>query len=204
MHLALNKTELREQSMMSCKWDFVEAPSQIMENWPWQSEVLRRLTKHHSTSEPLPDDLIDTLIANRNFRVGSKAMRQLSLATVDLALHTDYDPSGSVSMSDFARPIKAGLLPVPVEPDDGSANTFAHIFAGGYAAAYYSYKWAEAIQADLFSRFADEGILSAEVGRAYRDLVLARGNEADPEVLILDFLGRPTDPDAMLRRDGVS
>lgn len=204
MHLAVNKTELREQSMMSCKWDFVEAPSQIMENWVWQPEILRRIAQHHRTNEPLSDDLIDKLIANRNFRVGSKAMRQLSLATVDLALHIDYDPSGPVAMSDFARPIKAGLLPVPVQPDDGSANTFAHIFAGGYAAAYYSYKWAEAIQADLFSRFADEGILSAEVGRAYRDQVLARGDEADPDVLILDFLGRPTDPDAMLRRDGVS
>lgn len=204
MHLAVNKTELREQSMMSCKWDFVEAPSQIMENWVWQPEILRRLAKHHSTAEPLPDDMIDILIANRNFRVGSKAMRQLSLATVDLALHIDYDPNGPVGMSDYARPIKARLLPVPVDPEDGSANTFAHIFAGGYAAAYYSYKWAEAIQADLFSRFADEGILSPEVGGAYRDLVLARGNEVDPDVLIEDFLGRPTDPDAMLRRDGVS
>lgn len=203
MHLAVNKTELREQSMMSCKWDFIEAPSQIMENWVWQPEVLRRLAKHHRTNQPLADDVIDTLIANRNFRVGSKAMRQLSLATVDLALHIDYDPAGPIGMSDFARPIKARLLPVPVDPADGSANTFAHIFAGSYAAAYYSYKWAEAIQADLFTRFADEGILSAEVGRDYRDQVLARGDEVDPDVLIFDFLGRPTDPDAMLRRDGV-
>jgi oligopeptidase A len=203
MHLAVNKTELREQSMMNCKWDFIEAPSQIMQNWVWQPEVLHRLTKHYETGQPLPDDLIDKLIANRNFRVGSKAMRQLQFATVDLALHTEYDPDGSVGVSDFARPVKAGMLPVPVDPEDGSINTFTHVFAGGYAAAYYSYKWAEAIEADLFTRFADEGILSGEVGRDYRDQVLARGNEADPDVLIEDFLGRPTNQDAMLRRDGV-
>jgi oligopeptidase A len=203
MHLALNKTELREQSMIGCKLDFVEAPSQIMQNWVWQPDILRRFAKHYKTDQPLPDDLINKLIANRNFRVGSKAMRQLFYATVDLALHIDYDPDGSVGVSDFARAVKADLLPAPVDPEDGDANTFTHVFAGGYAAGYYSYKWAEAIEADLFTRFATEGILSGEVGRAYRDQVLTRGNEVDPEVLIEDFLGRPTNQDAMLRRDGV-
>ena len=203
MHLAFSTTELREQSMTRCQMDFIEAPSQIMENWVWQPQILRRLTRHYHTGQPLPDDMIDKLIANRSFRVASKAMRQLLFATVDLALHIDYDPSGSVGVSDFARPVKAGMLPVPVHPDDGDTNTFTHVFAGGYAAAYYSYKWAEAIEADLFTRFAEEGILSAEVGRAYRDQVLARGNEVDPELLIGDFLGRPTNQDAMLRRDGV-
>jgi oligopeptidase A len=203
MHLALGRTQLIEQSMMKCRLDFIEAPSQIMENWVWQPEVLAPMTKHYRTGEPLPEAMITKLLAARRFQVATKAMRQLGLSAADLAAHINYDPSGTVGLSEYMRSFRQRYLAVPVAPDDASMTTFNHIFAGGYGAAYYSYKWAEAIETDLFSRFAREGVLNPVVGHSYRDLVLARGSEIEPAELITAFLGRPSNLDAMLERDGI-
>lgn len=203
MHLALGKTQLPEQSMMSCKWDFVEAPSQIMENWVWCPEVLAGMARHYKTNEPLDESVIAALIKDRNFMVGTKAMRQFALAEVDLALHIDFDPEKEDDVVEFVRREKARFLPVDIYPEDASITTFSHIFSGGYAAGYYSYKWAEAIEADLFSRFQAEGVLNPKTGRAYRDCILARGDETEPQDLVGDFLGRSSNLRAMLERDGV-
>ncbi|HYG83872.1 MAG TPA: M3 family metallopeptidase [Verrucomicrobiae bacterium] len=203
MHFALSSTELPEQSMNACLWDFIEAPSQIMENWVWQPEVMKSMAKHYQTGEILSDDTIVALVAGRTFRVASAAMRQLYFATVDLALHTEFS-SGEQSLLVFSRDVKQNFVPLPIAPYEASIATFSHIFAGGYAAAYYSYKWAEVIEADLFSRFKKEGVRNPETGRAYAKYVLSRGDEVAPDKLIEDFLGRPASSDAMLQRDGVA
>ncbi len=202
MHLALSNTELREQDMMDCLWDFVEAPSQIMENWVWQPEIMVKMSKHYKTGKHLPQETIDKLINDRNFMVGNKAMRQLSLSDVDIKLHTEFNSSKD-SFLDFARNIKNTYLTRDVYPQDSSITAFSHILAGGYACGYYSYKWAESIEADLFTRFEKEGVLNPKVGMAYRQEVLSRGNEERPEVLVKDFLGRDSSMDAMLKRDGI-
>ena len=200
MHFALGNTELPEQSMNGCLWDFIEAPSQIMENWVWQPEIMKSMARHHATGEELADETIASLIAARTFRVASSAMRQLYFATVDLGMHTDL---GTDSALEFSRKIKANFVPIPVAPYEASIASFTHVFAGGYAAAYYSYKWAEAIEADLFSRFKTEGVLNPSTGHAYAAEILSRGDEEEPSVLIENFLGRQATSDAMLQRDGI-
>jgi oligopeptidase A len=131
-------------------------------------------------------------------------MDQLALSAADLAAHINYDPHDEMSLSEYLRPLKQRYLAVPVATYDAWVTTFNHVFAGGYDAGYYSYKWAEAIEADLFSRFARDGVLNPAVGHRYRDLVLARGSEAEPDELITAFLERPSNLDAMLERDGMS
>lgn len=203
MHLAVSRPELIQQSQFACKWDFIEAPSQIMENWVWQPEILTVMAKHYKTGESLPDETLKKLFIGRAFEVATKAMRQLNLGEVDLALHIDFDADKDGDPIAYARQIKAKFCPVPVWEKDAWIATFTHIFAGGYAAAYYSYKWAEAIEADLFSRFLKEGILNPQTGRAYRDEVLAPVGEEEPQVLIKNFLGRDSSIEAMLARDGI-
>lgn len=203
MHLALSTTELKEQSMMNCKWDFVEAPSQIMENWVWQPQIMKNMSGHYISGEALPETMLNTLVSDRQFMVASKAQRQFSLSEVDLALHMDFDTENGEDINSFSRTIRQRFLPVPVYPEDATTTSFTHIFAGGYAAAYYSYKWAEAIETDLFSRFEKEGVLNKQTGRDYRKEILSRGDEELPSVLIRNFLGRDYSVDAMLRRDGV-
>lgn len=203
MHLALGRTELIEQAMSACEWDFIEAPSQIMENWPWHAEVLQHISKHYRTGEPLSATLIKNLQASRNFRVAGKAIRQLIFAEWDLALHMDFADAPPADPLAITAAIKQRAYGVTPEPYDRSLLTFSHVFAGGYAAGYYSYKWAEAIESDLFTIFEKQGVLNPQAGRAYRDGVLARGAEAPAATVVHDFLGRPSTPNAMLRRDGL-
>ncbi len=204
VHMALNATELIEQSSMHCRWDFVEAPSQIMENWVWEPEILRKFARHYKTNQPLSDELINKLQAARNFRVATKAIRQLCLAKCDLLIHSTYDPSNDGNIVDYCRLVKTSMYPTPAASFDAFITNFLHIFAGGYFAGYYSYKWAESIQTDLFSRFKSEGILNPKVGHDYATKILAQGAEREPQELIRDFLGRDSTPQAMLERDGVA
>ncbi|HSX16992.1 MAG TPA: M3 family metallopeptidase [Patescibacteria group bacterium] len=203
MHLALGRTELVEQSMMSSEWDFVEAPSQIMENWPWQDEVLQIIGKHYKTGKPMPASLIKNLRASRDFRVAGKAVRQLMFAEWDLALHMDYADAPPADPLRIAADIKERIYGMKPASYDKTLLTFTHVFSGGYAAGYYSYKWAEAIEADLFTEFEKGGVLNPAVGRKYRDKVLARGAEVKAAEIVKGFLGRPSTTAAMLRRDGM-
>src|SRR6185369_6966485 len=131
-------TELIEQSMMASEWDFVEAPSQIMENWPWQTEVLQRYTKHYRTGKPMPLALIKKLQASRQFRVAGKAIRQLMFAEWDLCLHMDYPDAPPADPLAIAAAIKKRMYDMEPAPYDKSLLSFTHVFAGGYAAGYYS------------------------------------------------------------------
>lgn len=205
VHISCNMSELRQQGTFACRWDFIEAPSQIMENWVWEPSVLERMALHYNTGQPLAADVLGKLSSGRRFRAASAAMRQLSFATEDLALHRDYQGSSAEELLAFYRRVAQGFSPVALYPEDARIASFKHIFGGReYASAYYSYKWAEVIEADLFSQFQGPGLFSRDVGMRYRSQVLARGAEAEPEELVRQFLGRDATPAAMLERDGVT
>ncbi len=204
MHLAFSSTELKEQSMMATKWDFVEAPSQIMENFVWEDEVLAMMGKHHATGDPIPKDLIAKLKQARNFRVCSGTIRQSILSEADLRLHRELHTT-DITVTDFYQKVSTDISPAKEPSDSQLIHVFGHIFAGGYAAGYYSYKWAESIEADMYTRFANAPeVLDPSIGAQYRDKVLARGDEYDPDVLVRDFLGRDSNQNALLLRDGLA
>lgn len=202
MHCTFSSTKLKPQNTYGCKWDFIEAPSQIMENWVWQKQVLGMIAKHYKTGEALPEQILDKLLQSRIFRAASAATWTIGWSAIDLELHANFDQKDSLSKT--YRKIKQKYCPVAIPEYDNNICTFTHIFAGGYAAGYYGYKWAEAIEADLFSKFLENGILNPAVGQEYREKVLARGDEVDPNVLVKDFLGRDTTPKALLQRDGLA
>lgn len=204
IHVTCGQTELPEQNGYESKWDFIEAPSQIMENWVWEDEILHKIARHYKTGEPLAATTIQKLRDSRVFRAASRAMWTLFWSTFDLDLHITHDPTTDTSLTELGRQVKSRFFAAPIPSYDTTLCTFTHVFAGGYQAAYYGYKWAESIEADLFTRFKKEGVLNPQTGRDYRDKVLARGDEADPDVLVRDFLGRDTNPGAMLERDGIA
>ena len=203
LHHALSRVETRSLAGTRVAWDFVELPSQIMENWTWERAGLDLFARHFESGEPLPEALYQKLLAARNDRAANFAMRQLSLGTVDLALHIDWD--GAQDPLTYARDIVARFQPTPLPQDYAMIAAFTHIFSSpvGYAAGYYSYKWAEVLDADAFSRFAQEGVLSEVAGNDFVEKVLSRGNGADPAELYRDFMGRDPDAEALLRRSGL-
>ncbi len=199
LHHTASRVEIRARGGVNVAWDWVEVPSQIMENWCWEREALDLFARHYETGEPLPDAMLERLLAARRFMGGWMQMRQLSFANLDLELHRTW--RGGVPVMDYA----AGALR-PFVPSDRFVErhilpSFAHLFGGGYASAYYSYIWSETLEADAFSRFAGEGVLNAATGRAFRDCVLAQGDRRDPEELFRDFMGRDPDPGALIRRN---
>lgn len=206
LHHTLSKVNLRSQAGTRVAWDFVELPSQILENWCWNREALDVFARHHETDEPIPEPLFAAMSAARRFRAASATMRQLGFAEVDLALHMDFDPSGEADPVQFARTVLERYSPAAYYDGWGFLNGFTHLFgsAVGYAAGYYSYKWAEVLDADAFSRFEAEGVLNPTVGAAFRDAVLARGDSEAPEKLFEAFMGRGPRIEALLERSGLS
>ena len=205
MHQLLSSSPLRSLGGTNVAWDFVELPSQIMENWLYERDVLDLFARHVDSGAPLPDELYEGMRRARTFRAASAAMRQLGFAELDLALHLDFRGETPEALLDFSRRVLQAHAPAPLPEDDAMVTGFAHLFASpvGYAGGYYSYKWAEMLEADAFGLFAERGVLDREVGMAFRRKVLERGDEADPMTLFVDFVGREPDPEAMLRRDGL-
>ena len=181
-------------------WDAVELPSQFMENWCWQPEVVRGLSCHVESGEPLPDELLQQLVESRGFQAGLAMCRQVELALFDFELHAR---SEVVDPTEFMAAVsqEASVLSPPAYTR--SANTFSHIFAGGYAAGYYSYKWAEVLAADAFSRFVEEGLFNPVVGKAFRETVLAQGGAEPAMDLFKRFRGREPRIDALLALSGL-
>lgn len=206
MHQILSEVDVRTLAGTSVAWDFVELPSQIMENWSWEKEALDLFARHIETDEPIPDALFEKMVRARTYRAASGMMRQLGLASADLALHVDYDAERDGDPVSHARQIMEPFAPAPLPEDYAMICGFGHLFQGavGYAAGYYSYKWAEVLDADAFTRFEDAGIFDAEVGRELREKVLSRGDSRDPAELFRDFMGRDPDVGALLRRSGLS
>ncbi len=201
LHHLLSRVELPARAGTKVAWDFVELPSQLMENWTWDREALRLFARHCETGEPMPEELFRRMERSRTFMAAYDQMRQLAFATVDLALHMSFDPDApGADPLGFAEEV---LRPFAIRPDAVNPDmlaSFSHVFSGAYAAGYYSYKWAEVLDADAFTRFEAEGIFNRETGRAYVETILARGDAEDPLELFRAFMGRDPDPAALLRR----
>jgi oligopeptidase A len=188
------------------EWDAVELPSQIMENFCWEWDVVAPMTAHVDTGAPLPRELFDRLLAARNFQSGMQTVRQLEFALFDMLLHAAWQPegaSGQPSLQALAEAVRREIAVVPRAPYDRAIHSFGHIFAGGYAAGYYSYKWAEVLSADAFSLFEEHGVLSPHAGARFLDEVLARGGSRPAMESFIAFRGRAPQIDALLRHNGM-
>jgi oligopeptidase A len=183
-------------------WDAVELPSQFMENWCWEPEGLALISGHYETGAALPQDLLEKMLAAKNFQSGLMMVRQLEFSLFDFELHASHGDGRDVLQVLEGIRDEVSVMRPPAY--NRFPNSFAHIFAGGYAAGYYSYKWAEVLSADAFSRFEEEGVLNADTGRAFREAILARGGSQEPMLLFVDFRGREPSIDALLRHSGLS
>jgi oligopeptidase A len=200
LHQLLSRVPVRSRAGTNVALDWVELPSQILENWCWEREALDLFARHHRTGEPLPEELFERMRAARGFLAANHQMRQISFGVVDLALHLEFDPERDGDVIAF---VQRTVEPFQIRPEfarNHFITGFTHLFAGGYAAGYYSYLWSEVLDADAFTRFREEGIFNRETGRAYVETVLSRGDEEEPAELFRAFLGRDPDPDALLRR----
>jgi len=192
------------------EWDAVELPSQFMENWCYDRPTLYGFAKHYSTGEPLPEDLFEKLKAQKNYNAGMQMIRQTLFQAIDIELHHRYDPDDAAGPSPFDvyQKLAVNYSVTPPLPEDRFLCSFGHIFAGGYSAGYYSYKWAEVMSADAFAAFEEAGLDDEEavraVGRRFRDTVLALGGGKHPAEVYREFRGRDPSPEALLRHSGLA
>jgi oligopeptidase A len=185
-------------------WDAVELPSQFLENWCWEREALEVVSGHYETGEEIPDDLYERMIAAKNFQSAMQMMRQLEFALFDFRLHMEYDPEKGGRVLEFAEAVRDQVAVVRPPEWNRFAHGFSHIFAGGYAAGYYSYKWAEVLSADAFSLFEEQGVFNVEAGRAFRENILEKGGSEDAMDLFVAFRGRKPDVEPLLRHSGIA
>jgi len=206
LHHLLSRVEVRSLAGTSVAWDFVELPSQIMENWCWEREALDLFARHWQTGEPVPEDLFQKMKRARSFRAANAQMRQLGFAFIDLLLHVQYSPERDGDPITYTRSVLQEYSPAPLPPQHAMIAAFTHLFAApvGYGAGYYSYKWAEVLDADAFTRFRDHGIFSPEIGGEFRGKILSKGDSQDPAELYRQFMGREPDPRALLERSGLA
>ena len=186
------------------EWDAVELPSQFMENWCWERSVLNRISGHWQTGEPIPDDLYDKMQAARHFQTAMATVRQLEFAIFDMRLHMDAQAAEAGRAQALLNEVRQQVAVVPYPAFNRMANTFTHVFAGGYAAGYYSYKWAEVLSADAFARFEEEGLFDAGVGEAFLQEVLQVGGSRSAMESFIAFRGRKPQVDALLRHSGLT
>ncbi|QBH98332.1 oligopeptidase A [Limnobaculum zhutongyuii] len=184
-------------------WDAVELPSQFMENWCWQPEALAFISGHYQTGEPLPQEMLDKMLAAKNYQAALFILRQLEFGLFDFRLHYEYQPQKGAQIMETLAEVKKLVAVMPSPSWGRFPHAFSHIFAGGYAAGYYSYLWAEVLSADAFSRFEEEGIFNATTGQSFLDNILSQGGSDEPMTLFKNFRGRAPELDAMLRHYGI-
>lgn len=202
LHGMLSDVRYPSLASPNVAWDFVELPSQIMENWATEKEYLASWAKHYKTGEVMPDELIRKIVDSKNFNSGYAQVRQLTFGICDMAWHTlERVPSESVEQFETGAVAKCQIM--PVVKGTAFSPSFSHIFAGGYAAGYYSYKWAEVLEADAFQLFKEQGIFNKEVSGSFRKNILSRGNTEDADVLYRNFRGRDPKPEALLEKLGM-
>lgn len=184
-------------------WDAVELPSQFLENWCWEKEAIPLISAHYETGEPLPGELLDKMLAARNFQSGMQIVRQVEFALFDLRIHMEYQPGEPSAVQQILDEVRAGVAAYEVPSWNRFQHGFTHIFAGGYAAGYYGYKWAEVLSADAFSSFEEEGIFNAATGQRFLQEILQQGGAREPLEGFRRFRGREPSPDALLRHAGI-
>ena len=183
-------------------WDGVELPSQFLENWVWERAALDAVSGHFETGEPIPDELFEAMCAAKNFQAGLQMVRQLEFALFDFRIHTEYSASRSVQT--ILDQVRDQVAVIQTPSYNRFQHGFSHIFAGGYAAGYYSYKWAEVLAADAFSRFEAEGVFNPDTGKSFRACILERGGSEDLMVLFERFRGRGPRIEPLLKQAGLS
>lgn len=201
-HLLTEVDEVSVAGINGVAWDAVELPSQFLENWCWHEQSLNLIAKHYQSGEALPSKLLQKMRAAKNFQSGMQTLRQVEFALFDMRLHSQFEPNTDdvQTVLDDVRKQVAVLLP---PTNNRFQNSFSHIFAGGYAAGYYSYKWSEVLSADAFSRFEAEGIFNADAGRDFLNAILQRGGVEDQNDLFKEFRGRKPDIQALLQQTGI-
>ena len=206
-HMLTTVDERDAAGINGVEWDAVELPSQFMENWCLHRSTLMNMARHYQTGEPLPEELYQKLCRAKTWRAASQLLRQLQLGMTDMALHHGFVPSSDDTPFDAERRVQSITSLLPPLPENRFLCSFQHIFAGGYAAGYYSYKWAEMLSADAFAAFEEVGLENpaavTETGRRFRDTILAQGGSRHPLEIYLDFRGRDPDPEALLRHCGL-
>jgi oligopeptidase A len=185
-------------------WDAVELPSQFMENFVWRREVLPLISAHVNTGEPLPVDMLQRLLGTRTFNAALDTLRQIELATFDFELHANFDPAAGAKVAETLAAVRRRVAVVPTAPFNRMPSSFAHIFAGGYAAGYYSYKWAEVLAADAFEAFEEAGVFDSTTANRFRDSILARGGSVDAMDAFVRFRGRQPDVRPLLKQTGIA
>jgi oligopeptidase A len=203
-HLLTKVEEYGVSGIKGVEWDAVELPSQFMENFCWEWDVLRHMTKHVETGAHLPKELFDKMVAAKNFQAGMQTARQIEFSLFDMLLHSDFDPKGSKTPLQLLEEVRDEVAVVRPPQWNRFPNNFSHIFAGGYAAGYYSYKWAEVLSADAYSLFEENGVLSEETGHRFWSEILAQGGVRPALESFVAFRGREPTIDALLRHNGMT
>jgi oligopeptidase A len=208
-HMLTQVDELGVSGISGVEWDAVELPSQFMENFCWEWDVLQHMTAHAETGAPLPRALFDKMIAAKNFQSGLQTLRQVEFALFDMHLHYDHEPYGSKTAQEVLNEVRHQVAVMIPPPFNRFQNSFSHIFAGGYSAGYYSYKWAEVLSADAYSAFEEAGavggnVLSVETGRKFQQEILAMGGQRSALESFKAFRGREPSIDALLRHNGMT
>jgi oligopeptidase A len=202
-HLLTRVDYLGVSGINGVEWDAVELPSQFMENFCWEWSVLEPMTRHVETGKPLPRVLFDKMLAAKNFQSGLQTMRQIEFSLFDLHLHSDFEPGGGKSALDLLAEVRSRVAVVLPPAYNRFPNNFSHVFAGGYAAGYYSYKWAEVLSADAYSLFEENGVLDSATGSRFRDEILGVGGSRPALESFVAFRGREPNMDALLRHCGM-
>jgi oligopeptidase A len=202
-HMLTQVDHLGVSGINGVEWDAVELPSQFMENWCWEKEALQLLSGHYQTGSTLPDTLFEKMLAARNFQSGMMMVRQLEFSLFDFKIHLDYNPVSGGQIYETLAKVREQVA-VVIPPDfNRFAHSFGHIFAGGYGAGYYSYKWAEVLSSDAYSLFEEQGVFNPETGHAFLTNILERGGSQNAMELFVKFRGRKPNIDALLRHNGI-
>lgn len=203
-HMLTKVDYLGVSGINGVEWDAVELPSQFMENWCWEKEGLALISGHYKTGEALPEELFNKMLAAKNFQAGMIMVRQLEFSLFDFKMHQDYSPELGAKIYDKLNAIREQVS-VMIPPDfNRFAHSFSHIFAGGYAAGYYSYKWAEVLSSDAYSLFEENGIFDQQTGENFLTHILETGGSSDAMELFVKFRGREPKIDALLRHSGIA
>ena len=203
LHGILAEGRYSSQTGTNVATDFVEMPSQIMENWAYEPEYLNTFAKDYKTGEAIPSELMDKIVASKNYLAAYSQVRQLQFGILDMAWH-DIAAVPEADVPAYEKQVLASTAVLPSIPECCTSTAFSHIFSGGYSAGYYSYKWSEVLEADAFSLFEEKGIFNREVSDSFREDILSRGSSEDEAVLYRRWRGHDPQPEALLRKLGIT